>query len=150
MSVVLDNKRDISRNFNDAKVSDHFAIIPTGKLPSGSLTKDEQRLYNMILRNFIASWYGEATIDKQKRTADLKGEIFTKEAQQYKSLGWREVVPKALNLPDGWGTISDDDPEANITSHDWSEEKSKPPARIKEACLLSLMEMPVKTSKMKI
>jgi len=139
-SLTTNGLQNVSRNFNDAKVSDHFAIIPTGKLPSGALTKDEQRLYNMILRNFIASWYGEATIEKQKRTADLKGEIFNKEAQQYKSLGWREVVPKALNLPDGWGTISVDDPEANITSHDWKEEKSKPPARIKEARLLSLME----------
>jgi len=132
--------QNVSRNFNDAKVSDHFAIVPTGKLPSGSLSKDELRLYNMIVRNFIASWYGEATIEKQKRTADLKGEIFNKETRKYTTLGWREVVPKSLDFPEGWGTLSADSPEAIITSHEWSEEKSKPPARIKEARLLSLME----------
>jgi DNA topoisomerase-3 len=94
----------------------------------------------MIVRNFIASWYGEAFIEKQKRTADLGGEIFTKEAQQYTTLGWREVVPKNLTFPEGWGTVSPDSPMADISSHEWKEEKSKPPARIKEARLLSLME----------
>ena len=139
-SLNKNGLQNVSRNFNDAKVSDHFAIIPTGKLPTNGLSKDEQRLYNMIVRNFIASWYGESVIEKQKRTANLGGEIFNKEAQQYSTLGWREVVPKNLSLPDGWGNISTDDPLASISSHEWSEEKSKPPTRIKEARLLSLME----------
>ena len=139
-SLNKNGLQNVSRNFNDAKVSDHFAIIPTGKLPTSGLSKDEQRLYNMIVRNFIASWYGESVIEKQKRTANLGGEIFNKEAQQYSTLGWREVVPKNLSLPDGWGNISTDDPLASISSHEWSEEKSKPPTRIKEARLLSLME----------
>ncbi|MGB0475323.1 MAG: DNA topoisomerase [Candidatus Poseidoniaceae archaeon] len=139
-SLNKNGLQNVSRNFNDAKVSDHFAIIPTGKLPTSGLSKDEQRLYNMIVRNFIASWYGESVIEKQKRTANLGGEIFNKEAQQYSILGWREVVPKNLSLPDGWGNISTDDPLASISSHEWSEEKSKPPTRIKEARLLSLME----------
>ena len=139
-SLTKNGLQNVSRNFNDAKVSDHFAIIPTGKLPTNGLSKDEQRLYNMIVRNFIASWYGESVIEKQKRTANLGGEIFNKEAQQYSTLGWREVVPKNLSLPDGWGNISTDDPLASISSHEWSEEKSKPPTRIKEARLLSLME----------
>ena len=139
-SLTKNGLQNVSRNFNDAKVSDHFAIIPTGKLPTNGLSKDEQRLYNMIVRNFIASWYGESVIEKQKRTANLGGEIFNKEAQQYSTHGWREVVPKNLSLPDGWGNISTDDPLASISSHEWSEEKSKPPTRIKEARLLSLME----------
>jgi DNA topoisomerase-3 len=139
-TLTSNGLKNEKRNFNDAKVSDHFAIIPTGNLPTGSLSKDEQRLFNMIVRNFIASWYGEALIEKQKRTADLGGEIFTKEAQQYTTLGWREVVPKNLTFPEGWGTVSPDSPMADISSHEWKEEKSKPPSRIKEARLLSLME----------
>ncbi len=139
-SLTKNGLQNISRNFNDAKVSDHFAIIPTGNLPSGTLSKDERRLFNMIVRNFIASWYGESVIEKQKRSADLGGEIFNKEAQQYIKHGWREVVPKNLSHPEGWGTISSDNPHASVSSHEWSEEKSKPPARIKEARLLSLME----------
>ena len=139
-NLTSNGLQNVSRNFNDAKVSDHFAIIPTGNLPTQSLSKDEQRLYNMIVRNFIASWYGESVIEKQKRTANLGGEIFKKEAQQYTVHGWREVVPKNLSHPEGWGTISVDNPHASISSHEWSEEKSKPPTRIKEARLLSLME----------
>ena len=139
-TLTSNGLKNEKRNFNDAKVSDHFAIIPTGNLPTGSLSKDEQRLFNMIVRNFIASWYGEALIEKQKRTADLGGEIFTKEAQQYTTLGWREVVPKNLTFPEGWGNVSSDSPVADISSYEWKEEKSKPPSRIKEARLLSLME----------
>ena len=139
-TLTKNGLQNVARNYNDAKVSDHFAIIPTGKLPTSALSKDEQRLYNMIVRNFIASWYGEAIIEKQKRTADLSGEVFNKEAQQYTTLGWREVVSKNLTHPEGWGTVSSENPHASVSSHEWSEEKSKPPARIKEARLLSLME----------
>ncbi|MEC8609811.1 MAG: DNA topoisomerase [Candidatus Thermoplasmatota archaeon] len=139
-TLTKNGMQNVARNFNDAKVSDHFAIIPTGKLPTSALSKDEQRLYNMIVRNFIASWYGESVIEKQTRTANLGGEIFNKEAQQYATLGWREVVNKNLTHPEGWGTVSSENPNASISSHEWSEEKSKPPSRIKEARLLSLME----------
>ena len=132
--------QNVSRNFNDAKVSDHFAIIPTGKLPTQGLSKDEQRLYNMIVRNFIASWYGNRSLKSKSELLILEARFSTKEAQQYTTLGWREVVPKNLNHPDGWGTVSADDPNASVSSHEWSEEKSKPPTRIKEARLLSLME----------
>ena len=131
---------NIKRNFNDAKVSDHFAIIPTGKKPSGSLSNDEKRLYDLIVRNFLASWYPQSTIEKQKRTANLGGEIFTKEAQQYQTLGWREVVPKNLSFPDGWGTLEQNPTSSKIEEHTWKEDKSKPPSRLKEARLLTLME----------
>ena len=47
---------------------------------------------------------------------------------------------KNLTHPEGWGTVSSENPNASISSHEWSEEKSKPPSRIKEARLLSLME----------
>ena len=139
-ALTQNGLKNVNRNFNDAKVSDHFAIIPTGNLPTKGLSKDEQRLFSMISKNFIASWYDEAKIEKQKRTADLGGEIFVKEAQQYTELGWREVVPKKLSHPDGWGTVTTNAPQASISSYEWSEEKSKPPSRIKEARLLSLME----------
>ena len=131
---------NVKRNFNDAKVSDHFAIIPTGKKPSGSLSNDEKRLYDLIVRNFLASWYPQSTIEKQKRTANLGGEVFTKEAQQYQTLGWREVVPKNLNFPEGWGSLDQNPTTSKIEEHTWKEDKSKPPSRLKEARLLTLME----------
>ena len=93
----------------------------------------------MIVRNSLHHGMGNLSL-KSKAITNLGGEIFNKEAQQYTVYGWREVVPKNLKHPEGWGTISVDDPYASISSHEWSEEKSKPPARIKEARLLSLME----------
>ena len=149
-SLTKNGLQNVSRNFNDAKVSDHFAIIPTGKLPTNELSKDEQRLYNMIVRNFIASWYGESVIEKQKRTANLGGEIFNKEAQQYSTLGWREVVPKNLSLPDGWGNISTDDPLADISSHEWSEEKSNRQRGLRKLDSYHLWKKLERISKMRI
>ena len=49
-------------------------------------------------------------------------------------------MTKKLSHPEGWGTLSTESPLASISSHEWNEEKSKPPTRIKEARLLSLME----------
>ena len=60
--------QNVSRNFNDSKVSDHYAIIPTGKLPQGNLTGDSAKLYDLICRQFLASFHPVAIWDVQTRT----------------------------------------------------------------------------------
>ena len=127
------------RNFNNAKVSDHFAVIPTGKIPEG-LSGDHAKLYDLIVRTFLASWYPEATWDVQKRTASIQSENFIKEARCLKSPGWREVKPKKQNLPEGWNSLPTNPCKADITESEFKEEKSKPKNRLKEAGLLRLME----------
>ncbi|MFN3410509.1 MAG: DNA topoisomerase, partial [Limisphaerales bacterium] len=58
---ALDNDwvRPTKRVFDDAKVSDHFAIIPTGQLPKG-LSDAEQKLYDLVVRRFIAVFFPAA------------------------------------------------------------------------------------------
>jgi len=52
----------LKRVFDDSKVHDHHAIIPTGKLPSpGALGKDEQRLFDLVVRRFVGAFYPDAT-----------------------------------------------------------------------------------------
>ena len=127
------------RNFNNAKVSDHFAVIPTGKIPDG-LSGDHAKLYDLIVRTFLASWYPEATWDVQKRTASIEGENFIKESRCLKVPGWREVKPKKQDLPEGWNSLPSNPCKADITESEFKEEKSKPKNRLKEAGLLRLME----------
>ena len=127
------------RNFNNAKVSDHFAVIPTGKIPDG-LSGDHAKLYDLIVRTFLASWYPEATWDVQKRTASIQGENFIKESRCLKVPGWREVKPKTQDLPEGWNSLPTNPCKADITDSEFKEEKSKPKNRLKEAGLLRLME----------
>ena len=83
---------NVKRNYNDAKVSDHYAIIPTGKIPDMPMTDDHKKLYDLIVRNFLSSWYPEAIWNVAKREAKIENESFFKEVRTIKTPGWREVL----------------------------------------------------------
>ncbi|MEC7688448.1 MAG: DNA topoisomerase, partial [Candidatus Thermoplasmatota archaeon] len=99
--------KNSKRNFNSSKVRDHFAIIPNGNAPPKSLSGDHKKLYDLIVRNFLASWYNNAEWKVTKRIADVEGQLFIKEVEELEKPGWREVIPKKNNLPDGWGVLPD-------------------------------------------
>jgi|MDTC01.3.fsa_nt_gb DNA topoisomerase-3 len=138
--IVDEGMKNAGRNFNNAKVSDHFAIIPTGKIPDVKMSADHSRLYDLIVRTFLASWHPEAIWDVQKRTATIDGEHFSKEARQIKSEGWRAVRPKKQSLPEGWNSLPSNPCQGSVESFEFKEEQSKPKGRLKEAGLLRLME----------
>ena len=138
---LIDNGlKHVNRNFNDKKVSDHFAIIPTGKIPDMEMSDDHKKLYDLIVRNFISSWYPEALWNVEKRIATIENESFHKEVRTIKTPGWREVQPKKSDAPEGWGELKSSPCQGIIASHEFKEEKSKPKGRLKEAGLLRLME----------
>jgi len=128
------------RNFNSEKVSDHFAIIPTGEKPKGKLSKDHAKLYDFVVRNFLASWYPESEWSVNKRTANVASETFIKEVEILSSPGWREVVPKNNIVPEDWFELQKNPEDAKLSSYDFSEELTKPKGRLKEAGVLNLME----------
>ncbi|MEC8722028.1 MAG: DNA topoisomerase [Candidatus Thermoplasmatota archaeon] len=132
--------KNSKRNFNSGKVRDHFAIIPNGNAPPESLSGDHKKLYDLIVRNFLASWYSNAEWKVTKRIADVEGQIFVKEVEELDKPGWREVIPKKNNLPDGWGILPDNPCEASLVQYEFTEEMSKPPNRLTERSLLALME----------
>ena len=138
--LVDSGLQNINRNFNDKKVSDHFAIIPTGKIPDMEMSDDHKKLYDLIVRNFISSWYTEAIWNVEKRIATIENESFYKEVRTLISPGWREVQPKKSDAPEGWGELKNSPCQGLMTSHEFKEEKSKPKGRLKEAGLLRLME----------
>lgn len=138
--LAKDGLKNAARNFNNSKVSDHYAIIPTGQEPSASLSGDHQKLYDLIVRNFLASWHPPSEWKVTKRTADLAGHLFHKEVETLEVPGWRNVVSKKNNVPDGWGKLPSNPCVSSLDSHEFSEEKSKPKNRLKEASLLQLME----------
>lgn len=128
------------RNFNSSKVSDHYAIVPTGQNPPGNFGGDHARLYDMIVRNFLASWHPPSEWTVTKRITRKSGHQFIKEVEQIASPGWRAVVPKKDKVPEGWGSLPNNPCESTLDSHEFSEELSKPKNRLKEASLLQLME----------
>lgn len=139
-NLVKNGLKNAKRNYNDAKVSDHYAIIPTGKIPDTQMSDDHKKLYDLITRNFLASWYPEAVWNVAKREAKIDNESFFKEVRTIKTPGWREVQPKKSDAPEGWGNLSSNPCDGKMTNYEFKEEKSKPKGRLKEAGLLRLME----------
>ena len=131
---------NVKRNFNTSKVDDHFAIIPNGNVPPESLSGDHKKLYDLIVRNFLASWYDNAQWKVTKRIAEVDGQLFVKVVEALDSPGWRAVIPKKNNVPEGWGSLPANPCNASLLSYEFTEEMSKPPNRLTENSLLTLME----------
>ena len=140
-TFLIDNGlSNVTRNFNDKKVSDHYAIIPTGKLPDTNLNPDATKLYDLISRQFLASFHPDAVWKVEKRIATKENQQFTKEVRSLSIPGWRAVKPKKQKLPEGWGKLPQNPCQTKMIQHEFKEEKTKPPGRLKEAGLLRLME----------
>jgi DNA topoisomerase-3 len=135
--------RPDKRIFNNAGVSDHFAIVPTGEQP-GKLTTDETKIYDMVTRRFISVFYPPAEFDVTTRTSTVAGCRFLTEGKVLVEPGFLEVYGKESveqQLPplgeadrDGAGW------RANCEEFELLAEQTKPPARFTEATLLAAME----------
>ena len=102
------------RVFDSSKVTDHHAIIPTGQTPSG-LTDNEQHVYDLVARRFIAAFYpdckfatttviGEvqevdAAVETSKKEGE-KGIEFKATGKEILDAGWRAVYTKAEQTED--------------------------------------------------
>ena len=133
--------------FDDKGVSDHFAIIPTGTLPEEPLTGDDKRLFDLVVRRFLGAFHPPAVWERVERITDVAGHKFRTRARSLEEPGWRSVLPpttsdeEAVTLPPlvpGESTASG--VAVNAGEAEVIDEQTKPPARITEARLLSLME----------
>lgn len=128
--------------FDDSKVTDHFAIVPTGTL--ADLTGDDARLFDLVARRFLAAFHPPATWVRINRTTVVDGERFRSTARVLREAGWREVMGET----EGEGKLTPFRPGADSTegidvateSVDLEADQTKPPPRISESRLLSLME----------
>ena len=76
--------------FDDKKITDHHAIIPTGISPSG-ISFEEQKIYDLICRRFIAVFYPECKVSNTTVLGKVDTLLFKATGKQIISLGWREV-----------------------------------------------------------
>jgi DNA topoisomerase-3 len=139
--------------FNNAQISDHFAIIPTTTEPK-SLDEMEAKVYDMIARRFVAAFYPEAQFDVTTRISTIAGRHdFKTEGRVLTEAGWLAVYGKSAALEDESapaGTKPDakalpalspaDHGTARTTEAQLHAETTKPPPRYTEATLLSAME----------
>lgn len=134
------------RIFNNAQVSDHFAIIPT-EHEAKNLDEAEAKLFDMIARRFVAAFYPPAEFDVTTRLSVVAEHTFKTEGKVLTSAGWLEVygktsvdekeAPDAKSLP---ALTAEDGGLAKTESAELHEEATKPPPRYTEATLLSAME----------
>ncbi|MBI4816325.1 MAG: topoisomerase C-terminal repeat-containing protein [Deltaproteobacteria bacterium] len=132
------------RTFDDTKVSDHFAIIPTGVVPE-ALTGDDGRLFELVVRRFLATFHPPAIWSRVERTTKVEAHTFRSRAKILEEPGWRSVLGETEGddgkLPP---LVAGQTDVANVSvtpkSYELEEDETRPPPRITEGRLLSLME----------
>ena len=140
---VLDNNwvKPNKRIFNDAKIGDHFAIIPTDTVPR-SLDNNEQAIFEMVTKRFVAVFFPPAQYENTTRITRVEDEPFKTEGKIMVAPGWLEVYGRET---------TGDKPEENLPAVQRGErveivrveintEQSRPPVRYNEGTILSAME----------
>ena len=142
---------------DDKRVSDHHAIIPTEQFVQlDHMTNEERKIYDMVVRRFLAVLYPASQYEQVTMEAKAAGETFAASGKVIKSMGWKEVYEGGAD--DDLEDEADDEkklkdqrlPEMKtgtrlkILKTSLNTGKTKPPARFTEATLLAAMENPVK------
>jgi DNA topoisomerase-3 len=132
--------RPNKRIFNNAKVSDHFAIIPTTVAPK-HLSEPEQKLYDLVTKRFLAIFYPAAEFLETTRITRVEGEPFKSTGKVLVTPGWLTVYGKEAESDDtpSLVPVKPNEP-VNTSSVEVKENVTKPPPRYTEATLLSAME----------
>jgi DNA topoisomerase-3 len=132
--------RPNKRIFNNAKISDHFAIIPTSIAPK-NLSEHEQKLYDFVTRRFLAVFYPAAEFLVTTRITRVKEEPFKTEGKVMVNAGWMNIYGKEVQGEDAPRLAPVEPNEVvNTQKIDLIATQTKPPARYSEATLLSAME----------
>ncbi len=132
--------RPNKRIFNNAKISDHFAIIPTALAPK-ALHDDERRIYDLVARRFLAVFYPAAEFLVTTRITRVGQDPFKSEGKVLVKPGWLAVYGKESQADDAPRLVAVQSGETVTTvALDLAAEQTKPPARFTEATLLSAME----------
>ncbi len=139
--------KPVKRIFDNSKISDHFAIIPTGVIPSG-LDGDERKIYDMVVRRFIAVFYPPAQYSVTTRTTLVTGHIFKVSGKVLVSPGWLEVYGQDTPSDEEEGSkgaekalcVLETNELVRTISIEAKAGKTQPPSRYTEATLLAAME----------
>ena len=132
--------RPNKRIFNNAKVSDHFAIIPTSLAPK-HLNEPEAKLYDLVTKRFLAVFFPAAEFLETTRITRVEGEPFKTLGKVLLKPGWMAVYGKEAQADDA-PTLAPVEPNERVQTVKVEVEanRTKPPPRFTEATLLSAME----------
>ncbi len=141
----------LGRVVNDAKVTDHHAIIPTRaeRHPVEKFSDDDRRIYDLVVRRFLAVFHPEAVIENTRVETTVEGHVFRTRGKRILVAGWRGVYGETADADEG----RDDDEgreqqlpkleqgeAAAVTEVGSQEKETKPPRRYTDGSLLGAME----------
>jgi len=127
------------RIFDNAKISDHFAIIPTLQTPK-HLSEPEQKLYDLVVRRVLAVFFPAAEHLQTRRITKVGEHHFKTEGRVLQKAGWLAVYGRAAGEDEK--TLPAIEPKEQVAVLEVAEQanETKPPPRYTEATLLSAME----------
>jgi DNA topoisomerase-3 len=128
------------RVFDNAKISDHFAIIPTLLAPK-HLSETEAKLYDLVVKRFLAVFYPAAEFLVTTRITRVENEAFRTEGKVMVEAGWLSIYGKDAQS-DETPSLAAVDPGEKVLAQEVEVRatRTRPPARYSEATLLSAME----------
>ena len=142
----------LGRVVNDAKVTDHHAILPTptDQHPEKWRSEDDRRVYDLVVRRFLAIFHPEAEFENTRVETTVRSHVFRTRGKVLLVAGWRGVYGESI---DGEGRAADDDEgreqqlprleqeeAAEVREIESLEKETKPPRRYTDASLLGAME----------
>ncbi len=132
------------RIFNNAKVSDHFAIIPTGRFVK--LDEDAQKIFDLVTKRFLAIFYPSAVYEVTRRYSVIdhgnQKDTFRTDGRVLVEPGWLAVYGRKPGVPEGKDELTGvtEGESGQVTDIEIKDDETRPPARYSEATLLSAME----------
>lgn len=147
---VLKKGFQLNRSFvNDSKVSDHHAVIPTEEqLHLDRLSDREQKIYDLIVRRFLAAFFPPYEYERTQIQVDIGGETFRAAGYRPLKKGWKAVYSgtNTEEAENGMQTLPAvrEGESLGIPTFSAAEGKTSPPERFTEGTLLKAMENPAK------
>lgn len=90
--------------FNDSKLDEHYAIVPTGNI-ARNLDEVERGVFMMVVRRFIAQFYPDYIYRRHRLEARFGEDEFAASERQDMRLGWREIDGQSVAMPDDDGDV---------------------------------------------
>jgi DNA topoisomerase-3 len=131
--------RPSKRVFDNARISDHFAIIPTLETPK-ALNEVQQKIYDLVTRRFLAVFYPAAEYLLTTRITTVARHHFKTEGKVLVSPGWLAVYGKEAQGDEAVLVPVQANEKPKVAAVDAIALQTKPPARYTEATLLTAME----------
>jgi len=131
--------RPNKRIFDDTKISDHFAIVPTLQAP-GALSEAEQKIYDLVVRRFLAVFHPAAEYLVTTRITQVQGHAFKTEGKVLVEPGWLSVYGREAQVEQASLVAVEPGERVPTIAIEAAGLQTKPPARYTEATLLSAME----------